>query len=69
MTNPATQKETPAGGCNHCAGVNTQNKRILPILAMFERIALALEYQCRLMAEQNDHLQHIQRVIDQASDR
>lgn len=63
------QKETPASGCNHCAGVNTQNDQILPILEMLERIAMALEDQCRLMAEQNEHLQYIQRVIDQASDR
>ena len=37
-------KEKPTSGCNHPAGLNTQNTGAsLPVLAMLERIAVALE--------------------------
>lgn len=64
-----TKKETPASGCNHLAGVNTQNGEILAVLAVLERIAVALENSCELAKTNNHHLQTIARSLDCLTER
>ena len=50
-------KEKPASGCNHLAGLNPQNtETILPVLAVLERIAVALEKNNEALAKQNKSL-------------
>lgn len=56
------QKETPVSGCNHCAGVNTQNEPILRVLGLLERIAKALETS-------NDLAQSRNRILDNMTER
>jgi hypothetical protein len=58
---PTDQKETPDCGCNHGAGVNTQNEPILCVLSMLERIAKALEAS-------NDLAHRTNQILDNISD-
>lgn len=50
-------KEKPASGDNHLAGLSTQNAdALLPVLAVLERIAIALEKGNVVLVEQNKSL-------------
>ena len=57
-------KEKPASGGNHLAGLNTQNaKTILPVLAMLERIAIALEKNNAVLLMQSKGLDSIEAAL------
>jgi hypothetical protein len=59
-----TPNEKAASGCNHLAGLNTQSAEILAVLAVLERIAVALEKSCELATVNNHHLLAMVRSLD-----
>lgn len=63
MTAP-TQKETPANGCNHCAGVNTQNDMILRVLSLLESIVAEVESVTSKVDAAAIQLEEMREVID-----
>jgi hypothetical protein len=66
---PCTQKEKPTSGGNHLAGLNTQNTdESLPLLAVLERIAVALEKSNDIAVMQNEELSSIATAIYQTSE-
>ena len=62
-------KEKPASGGNHLAGLSTQNANvILPVLAMLERISIALEKSNEVLARQNKSLDSIGDALHHLND-
>ena len=60
-----TPKEAPGSGGNHPEDLGTQNTNvILPVLAMLERIAIALERSNEVLLMQKESLDSIDRTIN-----
>ena len=59
-----SKKETPASGCNHCAGVNTQNDMILRVLSLLESIVAEVESVTSKVDDTATQLDEMREIID-----